>query len=146
MSAASSITLTRLVLEEGKRVYAYDDATGERVRAPKGKLSIGIGVNLDTGLDEAEILWLLQHRLGLTEEQLLKFPWYQGLDPQRQSVLLDVGFNAGVAGLLHFPHMLAAVAIKDWLTASAQLLDSEAARTDPHRYIPLAEILKTGVA
>ena len=41
----------------------YDDATGKRVRAPVGRLTIGVGINLDDGLDEHEVDWLERHRL-----------------------------------------------------------------------------------
>ena len=41
----------------------YDDATGKRVRAPVGRLTIGVGINLDVGLDEYEVDMLERHRL-----------------------------------------------------------------------------------
>lgn len=137
----------RLSGEEGRKSYAYNDATGKRMTCqPGGNLSIAVGVNLETGLDAEEIDWLTAHRLGKADKALSVYSWYSGADEVRGSVLLDVGFNDGVRGLLHFPHMLAAAALKNWDEAANQLLDSEAARADPHRYQPLAEILRTGVA
>jgi lysozyme len=142
---AVPICAARLLGEEGRRQFAYNDATGKRVTClPGGNLSIGIGVNLENGLDDAEIDWLLQHRLGLVADQLAGYSWYAGCDPVRASVLLDLGYNAGVGGLLHFVHMLAAVARKDWATAATELLDSGAARQLPTRYQPLAKTLRDG--
>ena len=145
MSPAASLSLARLMHEEGKRAFAYDDATGLQVHAPKGVLTIGYGINLEKGLDEDEQRWLLEHRLGLVELRLLEFPWYSRIDAARQSVLLDVGYNVGVAGLMRFVRMLEAFMAQDWPSAAAQLLDSKAARSAPTRYRTLANILKRGV-
>jgi len=148
MSDALSVFLARALGEEGMRRFAYNDTTGKTVTCktmdPPGNLSIGEGINLEVGLDDEEIAWFLQHRAGLVFVQIQKFPWWPTDDAVRGSVLLDVGFNDGLTGLLHFPHMLAAAANKDWVTASAQLLDSDAARALPSRYNPLAQLLLNG--
>jgi len=139
------MTVARLTLEEGKKKYPYNDKTGKRVTCqPGGNISIGIGINLETGLDEAEIAWLLAHRLQVVQKALLTFYWYLPLDVVRRSVFLDLGYNMGIANLLHFPHMLAAVAIKNWPEARAQLLDSDAARQLPGRYDNLGNLLFKG--
>lgn len=146
MSAVELVS-TRLLQEEGVRRLAYNDATGKIVTCrPEGNLSIGVGINLEAGLDAAEIQWLLQHRLTLVQTALAVYPWYSACDEVRQSVLLDLGFNDGVNGLLHYPHMLGAVARKDWFEAKAELLDSQAARALPSRYQPLADLLFSGAA
>lgn len=144
-SQAVQITLARLPGEEGIKAFAYNDATGARVTCqPAGNLSIGEGINLETGLAPEEISWLTANRLGKLETQLEAFAWYQGLDPPRASVFLDVGFNVGLTNLLHFAHCISAAAIKDWQTASEQLMDSDAARQLPGRYQALAQILLNG--
>lgn len=144
--SAVDITLARLTLEEAKKRLAYNDKTGKTVTCkPNGNLSIGVGINLEVGLDDTEISFLTSHRLGLVENGLRSFYWYGGLDEARQSVLLDLGFNAGLAALLHFPRMLTAISHSDWARAHDELLDSDAARELPERYRPLADILLTGV-
>lgn len=145
-SAAVTLTLARLPVEEGTKPFAYNDATGARVTCrPSGNLSIGIGINLETGLDNEEMAWLTAHRLGKLEAQLLPLPWYAGLDPARQSVVLDIGFNEGMHGLLGYPHMIAALALKNWEQAAQEC---SVANTDPKldasRYAPLRAILRTG--
>lgn len=145
MSDALSIFCARVLSEEGVRRKAYNDATGKTVTCqPGGNLSIAVGINLEVGLDDEEIAWLLNHRAGLVYAQLVKFPWWHEDEPVRGSVILDVAYNAGVTGLLHFPHMLSAYSSKDWPGASAQLLDSDAARELPQRYHPLAQLLLNG--
>lgn len=142
---AIDLAYARLNLEEGRRPFAYNDATGKRVTCqPGGNLSIAVGVNLEIGLDNDEIDWLSKHRLEKVDNQLNAYVWYRGLDPARQSVLLDIAFNQGTNGLLHYPHMLAAIQTQDWKTAAM-----ECHAADPRldkRYADLAKILLSGEA
>lgn len=132
--------------EEGRRAHAYNDATRETVTCqPHGNLTIGYGINLENGLDDAETAWLLQHRLGLIDTALRPYAWYADIDEVRGSVLLDIGYNAGVAGLLKFPHMLAAAADGDYVAMADQCHVADAA-LDASRYDPLRQIILTGVA
>lgn len=143
--SAIDLVIARLKTEEGKRAFAYNDATGKRVTCqPGGNLTIGYGINLEPGLDDAEQDWLLAHRVSLVDQTLQQFGWYGTAGDARDSVFLDVGFNDGVHALLHFPRMLAAAAAGDWPTAAAELLDSAAARALPDRYKPLADLLTAG--
>lgn len=146
MSQAVELAYQRLSgIEEGRRAHAYNDATGARVSClPVGNLTIACGVNLETGLDEEEIDWLSKHRLGKVETALSAYSWYQHCDQVRQSVLLDIAYNAGVTGLLHFVHMIAAVECCDWKAAQAECwVKDEKLRP---RYERLGRILLTGEA
>jgi len=136
MSSAVDVALPRLKDEEGFRARLYRDT--------KGKQTIGYGFNVDAGISQRAAEALLVTQAQERHEALLAYPWYAALDPIRQSVGLDVSFNAGIDGLLHFVHMIAALARKDWSEAKAELLDSDAARDLPNRYKPLAEILEKG--
>lgn len=143
MSAASDLTYNRLIGEEGRKPFAYNDATGRRVTCqPEGNLSIAIGVNLETGLDDEEVDWLSRHRLTKRENELTAYAWYRGLDPARQSVLLDIAFNQGTGGLLHYPRMLTAIAQQEWAVAATECHVSDP-RLDA-RYRVLAAILLSG--
>lgn len=141
------ITAARLIAEEGIDRFAYNDATGKRVTCqPNGNLSIGKGINLETGLDDEEISWLAAHRLGKTDTALSQYAWYPALDEPRGSVFLDVGFNIGVSGLLGFVKMISAARSQNWQAAHDALMDSKAARALPWRYEKLAAILLSGDA
>jgi lysozyme len=143
--SAVELAYTRLNLEEGRRQYAYNDATGKRVTCqPGGNLSIAVGVNLEIGLDNEEIDWLSKHRLEKVANQLNAYDWFRGLDPARQSALLDIAFNQGIAGLLHYPRMITALSHQDWATAATECHVSDP-RLDA-RYAQLAKILLTGSA
>jgi lysozyme len=142
VSAAIDLTWPRLQREEGIVLYPYDDATGKRVRAPVGHLSWLSGINLETeGTPElAELIdrW----KLGKLEASLLEYSWYAGLDDLRKSVCLDIAFNEGLVGLLHFPKMIAALARHDWQGAA-----EECAVQDPRlkaRYEHLGTLLLAG--
>lgn len=141
---AVEFVLARLPREEGTRLIPYDDATGITVRAPKGHISWGRGLNLEqcgsVGLFEVMDRYLLEQH----HEYLKRFSWYD-IDSVRQSVLLDIAFNAGDGGLLKFPHMLAAVSRQDWVTASSECRVADE-RLDLQRFAPLRQILLTGMA
>jgi len=109
---AIEIVLPRLKMEEGFRATLYVDTEGHK--------TIGYGLNLDAGLSQRVAAAALQAQLEELQEALAKYPWYAPLDPVRQSVLLDVAFNSGLTGLLHFPHMLAAIARQDWAAAATE--------------------------
>lgn len=138
------MTYDRLTGEEGRKAFAYDDSTGKRVTCqPAGNLSIAVGVNLETGLDAEEIDWLSKHRLQKTETALQVYSWYRALDTARQSVLLDIAFNTGPTGLLHFPRMLTAIEQQQWDVAAMECHTGDP-RLDT-RYAGLAKILLTGI-
>lgn len=131
--------------EEGDRQFPYNDATGKRVSCkPGGNLSIGQGINLEFGLDEEERDWLTRKRLLSHAAWLSKLTWYNPLDEVRKSVFLDISYNSGDGGLLHFPHLIAAAAAKNWAEAQKQC-HVEDSRLDEQRYVPLGKILLTGI-
>lgn len=134
---------SRVPREEGKRPRAYNDATGKTVTCqPGGNLSIGYGINLEVGLDDAEQEWLFRHRAQIVESQLQQHAWYNTVAASVQSVLVDIGYNAGVGGLLHFPHMLSALAkTPPDYAAAAQECRVADERLDAQRYAPLRQII-----
>jgi lysozyme len=134
---ASDLATARLVTEEGFRANAYHDAVG--------KLTIGYGFCIDEGISEPAARALLLAQVQERVAALDTYWWYQPLDEVRKSVIIDVSFNVGLAGLLHFPKMIAALGASNWQAAHDELLDSDAARLNVARYQKLATILLTGV-
>lgn len=143
MAAAAQILAARLGAEEGERLFPYDDATGVAVRAPVGKLTWGRGFNLMQCGSPRLFDVMEQFLIAEVEAQLLPLPWYQQLNPVRQSVVLDIGYNAGVHGLLGFHRMIGALEVGDWATAA-----KECAVIDPKlnasRYAPLRALILSG--
>lgn len=123
----------------------YDDLTGKPVTAPVGTLTWGRGFNLMAIGSPALFDVIQRFLLERIADQIIAFGGYSTLDEPRQSVLLDVAYNEGVAGLAGFHRMLNAVRSGDWQTAHDELLASKAATQLPGRYATLAQILLTGV-
>lgn len=134
-----------LARDEGYEQFAYDDATGKQVFAPLGKLTIGIGINLqDTGIDYEEALYLLINRIKKFDKLLGSLTFYESLDIVRRYVLINMTFNLGFTGLLSFRKFLGAIESKDYERAQGELLNSKAYRQLPARYGRLAEMILTG--
>jgi lysozyme len=135
MTAIDSV-LPRLKTEEGFRAHIYRDT--------KGFQTIGYGFNVDAGISPYAAGALLQAQLEELHKTLSGYTWYAQLDPVRQGVCLDIAFNAGLHGLLAFPHMVAALSRQDWPSAATEchVEDPELAG----RYEKLSQTLLTGMA
>lgn len=127
-----------LLRDEGFRSFPYKDTTGH--------LSIGIGHNLSAqGITKDEALYILQNDINECWAELVKLiPWIVNLNTVRQRVIVNLGFNLGVVGLMGFKDMLNKCRLGQFKEASAALLDSHAARQLPSRYARLATQMETG--
>ena len=124
----------QLIMHEGLRLTTY--------RCPGGKLTIGIGHNLDADGGDAgrilgrpimagsyitreEALELLEHDIDCTLPLLkaLYLDW-DHLSDNRQRVLTDMCFNLGIGGLKKFNKMNAMLMTGDYHEAAYQMLDS----------------------
>lgn len=126
-----------LKLDEGLRLKPYRDSVG--------KLTLGIGRNLDdVGISEAEAEYLLGNDIDRTIADLNRLlPWWQGLDDTRRRVLLNMGFNLGVPGLLKFKNTLQAVQDGRYQDAAKGMLASKWARQVGDRAKRLAEMMRS---
>jgi lysozyme len=131
--------IQQLRRHEGERLKPY--------HCTAGKLTIGVGRNLeDRGITAEESAYLLNNDID-REWRALKtaLPWVTGLNDVRQRVLLDMGFNLGINGLLKFKNTLATVQRGDYEKAAGMMLDSLWARQVKGRAVRLAEMMKTGI-
>jgi GH24 family phage-related lysozyme (muramidase) len=122
---------------EGYRADCYDDATGKPV-VTQGQPTVGYGSRVrewSQARAENDIRWYL----GWLEGQIATAPWYRGTDIQK-SVLLEVAFNQGLGGLLHYPHMLAYCAAGNFALAATECTIAQS-HLRP-RYDALAKLLK----
>lgn len=147
MNEAIELALRRIcsAAEEGFRRYPYDDATGARVRAPKGHLTWLYGINLDEegcpDLGQTCVRWKLYKIAAALNPR----PWYAASNPPRQSVFLDIAFNQGLGGLLDYPSMIHYAGLGDWTNASAQCsVNPDEPPGVIARYKRLADILLSG--
>lgn len=129
----------QLVRHEGLRLKPY--------RCTAGKLTIGVGRNLDdSGISQTEAYVLLENDIQNCEKQLLdEIPEiYNGLDEVSKSVLLNMCFNLGIGGLLEFNNTLAFIAAGDWERAANGMLASKWAKQVGRRAIELSELMRKG--
>lgn len=130
-----SIAKQMLKRHEGLRLTVY--------QCTAGKKTIGYGRNLeDRGITEAEAETMLDNDIQSIEQGLVaSFDFYKDLDDVRKAVLIDLGFNLGMAGLKGFKKMLKALEQGDYPEAAIQLLDSRYARQVTNRAMELARLL-----
>ena len=76
--------------------------------------------------------------------ELLQFPWFSALDEVRQGAILNMAYNLGVTGLLHFPHMVSALGKMDWEVSAQEMLSSIWATQVGDRAKRLATQIRTG--
>lgn len=96
-------------------------------RCTSGKLTIGVGRNLDdVGISEAESEVLLANDIARARAELQTLaPWAARLDAVRHAALVDMTFNLGASGLAKFRRFLAAMQAGDWPAAATELRNSK---------------------
>jgi lysozyme len=156
--------------EEGRRLAAYPDPLSPLGKAcaraglkPEnyrslanwhalngGPWTIGVG---HTGSDVKEgAVWTdaqvsaaldadIEHVKGKLDSAL---PWWRDLSGPRQDVLVQMGFQIGVVGLLAFHRTLDAMRAGNFSLAATGMRASLWARQTPHRAERLARIMETG--
>jgi len=139
----------QLIDHEGFRSKVYDDKTGEPIvkgTTVVGIPTVGIGRNLvHNGLTREEAVYLLENDVTRFEREVRSaLPWFDGLDPIRKRVLLDMAFNVGTEKLLIFQRMLGAFKQGNYNLAAQHLMDSKYATQVGRRAVHLAHMLRTG--
>lgn len=132
---------------EGSREHAYDDVTGKEVKAPFGKLTIGIGFNIqDMGIpDEVSRYWL-EYNIRTFCVPVVKgvFTKFMDFSTHRQYALIDMVYNLGATRFCEFKDMINSICANNWSLASIQALDSTWARQTGDRAKRDAEGLLKG--
>lgn len=127
--------------EEGAINHAYQDHLGY--------WTIGVGRLIDERkggeLSDDEIDYLLKNDVARVKAALIKaLPWFESLNEQRQAVLIGMGFQLGVSGLMGFNQTLAAVRDERYATAAALMLASKWAEQTPARARRMSVQMETG--
>lgn len=127
----------QLIQDEGLRLKPY--------RCTAGKLSIGVGRNLDDrGITEAEAMGLLDNDIKFFWGQLVvKLPWMIHAPEAIQEVLVNMALNLGVPGMLGFSKTLGFIEAGDYAAAAAEMLRSRWAAQVGARAERLAEMVRS---
>ncbi len=155
--------VAELTRDEGRKLRTY--------RCTAGKLSIGIGRNLDdVGIRESEARLFgctsaaqalaIVRRDGITLDQAeslfandivgcerdldRRLPWWRKLDDVRQRVLLNMVFNLGINRLLGFRNTLRMIERREFEDAAANMLLSLWAKQVGDRANRLSVMMKSG--
>ena len=131
---------TLLQLHEGLRLKPY--------QCTANKQTIGYGRNLDDkGVTQSEADLMLDNDIAEVTIELERKLWFMSeLDEVRRSVLIDMAFNMGVAGLMKFSITLSHVEDREYMLASVEMLDSKWAREDvgKDRSMRLSNMMHSG--
>jgi lysozyme len=130
--------IRELTRDEGLRLKPY--------RCSAGKLTIGIGRNLDdVGISHGEAEIMLRNDISRAEADLDRdLPWWKTLDEVRRRVLVNMAFNLGIRGLLGFKNTLELVRTGRYLDAAQHMLDSKWAKQVGPRAVRLATMMRDG--
>lgn len=130
-------TLDQLKTHEGLRLNPYP--------CTSGRLTIGYGRNLDDkGITESEAEEMLISDVAEVEHSLHMTGLLTNHNDARKAVLVNMGFNLGVTGLLRFTRMIAAYRKHDYDLAAKEMLDSRWAMQVHKRAVELAEQMRSG--
>ena len=126
-----------LELDEGLRLKPYTDTVG--------KLSIGIGRNLDdVGISEEEARIMFNNDLEWVMDDLDRsFPWWRTMPEPAQRALANQAFNMGLPTLRKFRNMLAALQAGDYRKAADEALDSRWAKQVGARSGRIADLYRS---
>ena len=133
----------QLIRHEGCVLHAYKDSLGFT--------TLGVGRLIDArkggGITRDEAEYLLSGDIDrVTRGLFVRFPtWFPQLDPVRQAVIVEMGFQLGLIGLSRFVRTLGAVAEGDYARAATQMLASTWATQTPARARELAAQMTSGV-
>jgi lysozyme len=126
-----------LIRHEGLKLKPY--------RCTAGKLTIGVGRNLDdNGITDAEARMMLRYDIEVSRTSLLKYKWFNNLDPVRQDVVVNMVFNLGLPRFMQFKKTIAFLESEDWENAATEMLNSKWAKQVGKRALELAAMIVTG--
>lgn len=155
----------QLILHEGLRLDVY--------KCPADYWTVGVGRNLEgkpltareqehilgcSGLNPDQVIHILQERKITKDEALFllandiedavkdlsSFDWYEGLDPIRKKVVIDMRYNLGPTRFREFRRMIAALSVGDYKIASWEMQDSQWYHQVGNRSKRLVRMMATG--
>lgn len=125
-----------LIWAEGRRSKPYRDT--------EGVLSIGVGRNLERGLSDDEIDYLLANDMRTAEQDAAMLGYWSRLDDARQLVVADLVFNLGLTKWLRFENANAALSAGDYEKAADEMVDSKWYGQVGRRAVKLVKAMRTG--
>lgn len=126
-----------LIKHEGLKLKPY--------RCSEGKLTIGVGRNLDdNGISHEEVLYLLNNDIDTARTEAARYPWFDGLSEDRQNVIISMIFNLGLYRFSQFKNTIALIEVGNFKEASREMLDSRWAKQVGSRANELSQMMEEG--
>ena len=128
-----------------KQLIDDEDMKLQPYRCTAGKLTIGVGRNLDDrGISAEEAMFLLRNDIDLVLAELkLNLKWFEAAPETVKMVLANMAFNMGTPRLMMFKKTLAFLEQRDYMNASVEMLNSKWAVQVGNRAIRLSYMLKS---
>ncbi|MGE4118933.1 MAG: lysozyme [Candidatus Nitrosocosmicus sp.] len=114
-------------------------------RCTAGKLTIGVGRNLDdNGISLEECYYLLDNDIKRCKKDLENYQWYTKQPPGVKDALVNMCFNLGINRLLKFKKMILALSASHFHQAANEALDSLWAKQVGQRAKDVANMIRDG--
>lgn len=128
----------QLAIDEDLRLKPY--------RCTAGKLTIGVGRNLDdVGISKDEALFLLANDINHACDQLdAKLPWWRSMSERRMQALANLCFNLGISTLLTFKNSLALLQSAQYERAADAFMQSKWAKQVGARAVRVTTMIREG--
>ncbi len=138
-----------LEIDEGYRKKVYDCGTGKEAVAPIGKLTIGIGHNLqDNGLSDTIIDQLFFEDVAHALEsayRIFSIEIFESFNEVRQHCLIAMIFAMGEPKFKEFQKLIKFASIGSFEKAAAEILDSQwAVQVKHERSLRMFVMMKEG--
>lgn len=113
---------------------------------PGGNLTVAIGQRVDgDGIGVEQAFAMATVRVRSNQAELSRYHWYSELSFARQCAIQDMAYTMGVAGVLEFHEMMAALVARDWKRARDEVIASKWHDEAPSRAAEIAAILEDDV-
>ena len=132
---------------EGYRNKVYLDTLGKRT-VGVGHLCVEDFWEDDKEYDEKFLMTILEHDLQTaikSAKQLIEEFGCDDIDEQAEEILIEMVFQLGKTGVSKFKNMWKALAEKNYIGASYEMLDSRWAKQTPNRAKAMADLMKACV-
>lgn len=129
-----------------KQIKEHEGLVLKPYKCTANKLTIGYGHNLeDNGLSKTACEFILHEDIDEAKKNLYAVftrKFYETLSNNQKIALIDMMFNLGLSRFLTFKKFILAVKNKDFIKASAEIVNSRAYQQNKSRYKKLSEQIK----
>ena len=137
-----------MIAAKGWERHPHDSATGRRVRAPEGEMTIGVGRNIDKRpLSDQVLLLILQEDIeqAISDAQdVVTAPVWDVMSDGRKLVLILLAFDLGAYGLLQQTKLIRAIRQLNWPAAAQAAASLPAANVRGDNALRITRALKAG--